>query len=148
MFVVKRKLPRKDRWCVLLCRSERQGKKIHQRTVKYFGVAHGEEELRVLMGKARLELRKQCNTHPALTRKTSSDPDLCHGTLLSDVVEVARTTEGFHDIMGPCFDKLGLSSLLTPTRYQQLKDLFDLQSGRVNSVCHHTSAVFCVRRVV
>lgn len=123
MFVVKRKLPRKDHWCVLLCRSERQGKKIYQRTVKYFGVAHGEEELKVLVGKAKLELRKQCNTPPELTRKTSSDLDLCHGTLLSDVVEVARTTEGFHDVMGPYFDKLGLSSLLTQTRHKQLKDL-------------------------
>ena len=123
MFIVKRKLSGKDRWCVLLCRSERKEKKIHQRTIKYFGVAHGEEELRVLMGKARLELQQQCNTPPKLPRKTPLDLDPCHGTLLSDVVEVARTTEGFHDVMGPVFDKLGLSSLLTKTRYQQLKDL-------------------------
>lgn len=123
MFIVKRRLSGKDRWCVLLCRTERQGAKVVQKTLKYFGIAHGEEALRVLVGQAKLELQEQSSTPPKLSRNTPSEQDPCHGTLLSEVTEVARIQEGFHDIMGPCFDKLGLASLLTKIRYQQLRDL-------------------------
>ena len=41
MFIVRRKLSGKERWCVLLCQSEREGVKVYQKTIKYFGVAHG-----------------------------------------------------------------------------------------------------------
>ena len=57
MFVVRRKLPGKDRWCVLLCHSEREGAKVRQKTIKYFGVAHSPDELELLTKQARSELK-------------------------------------------------------------------------------------------
>lgn len=115
MFVVRRKLSGKDRWCVLLCRSEREGAKVHQRTIKYFGIAHGVDELELLTKQARSEQKS--------LSKASENNGNPKTVSLSDVVEVARVTEGFHAALEPCFDKLGLASLLTKTRYQQLKDV-------------------------
>lgn len=56
MFVVRRKIPGKDRWCVSLCHSERDGAKVRQKTIKYFGVAHGTEELELLTKQAKSDL--------------------------------------------------------------------------------------------
>jgi len=135
MFVVKRKLPGKDRWCVLLCYSEREGAKVHQRTVKYFGIAHGEDELKILLQKAKLELKAQLQ--PSTTSaKALPTTNSCQETLLGEVTEVARITEGFHDVMGPCFDKLKLASLLTSTRYQQLKDVVLARIAQPTSKLH------------
>ena len=135
MFIVQRKTPGKDRWCVILCRSERQGKKVHQKRIKYFGMAHGKDELEALVKKAKLELKTLQNT-PTLQKKISSTTDPCNGTLLGDVVEMSRVTEGFHTVMGPCFDKLGLSSLLTKTRYQQLRDVVMARIAQPASKLH------------
>jgi transposase len=132
MFIVRRKLSGKDRWCVLLCRSERQGDKVHQRTVKYFGVAHGEDELKALVQQAKAEM-KALNPMPS---KASLKKDPCQGALLGDVVETSRVTEGFHAVMGPCFDKLGLAALVTKTRYQQLRDVVMARIAQPTSKLH------------
>lgn len=118
MFVVRRKLPGKDRWCVLICHSERKGAKIHQKTIKYFGVAHGADELELLTKQARSEL-KTLSKASEKTEKPGDPKDVS----LSELEEVARITDGFHSVMGPCFDRFGLSAILTKTRYQQLKDV-------------------------
>lgn len=118
MFVVRRKLPGKDRWCVLLCHSEREGAKVRQKTVKYFGVAHGVNELELLTKQAKSELKSLSKTSEK--DEKSRDPK---DVPLGELEEVARITEGFHTVIGPCFDRLGLASILTKTRYQQLKDV-------------------------
>lgn len=118
MFVVRRKLPGKDRWCVLLCRSERAGAKVHQKTVKYFGIAHNVDELELLTKQAKSELKNLLKTSEK--DEKSRDPK---DVPLGELEEVARISEGFHAVIGPCFDRLGLASILTKTRYQQLKDV-------------------------
>ena len=118
MFVVRRKLPGKDRWCVLLCQSEREGAKVRQKTVKYFGVARGVEELELLTKQAKSEL-KTISKASENDKKSRNPKDVP----LGELEEVARITEGFHAVIGPCFDRLGLASILTKTRYQQLKDV-------------------------
>jgi len=125
MFVVRRKLPGNNRWCVLLCRSEREGTKVHQRTIKYFGIAHGEDELELLTKQARSELKSLSKTP-----KNKKNPK---AVSLNDITEVARVNEGFHAAIGPCFDKLGLASILTKTRYQQLKDVVIARVARPSS---------------
>lgn len=118
MFVVRRKLPGKDRWCVLLCHSERDGSKVRQKTIKYFGVAHGADELELLTKQAKSELKVFLKASE-VNKNTKNPKDVP----LSELEEVARVTEGFHAVIGPCFDRLGLVSILTKTRYQQLKDV-------------------------
>src|SRR5271155_1460124 len=118
MFVVRRKLPGKDRWCILICHSERDGAKIRQKTIKYFGVAHGAEALELLTKQAKSELKTFSKTSEN-TENSRNPKDVP----LSELEEVARITEGFHAVIGPCFDRLGLASILTKTRYQQLKDV-------------------------
>lgn len=118
MFVVRRKLPGKDRWCVLLCHSERDGVKVRQKTIKYFGVAHGADELELLTKQARSELKILSKaSEKAENQRNPKDVSL------GELEEVARITEGFHAVIGPCFDRLGLAPILTKTRYQQLKDV-------------------------
>lgn len=129
MFIVRRKLPGKDRWCVILCRSKREGLKVRQETVKYFGIARGKEELDLLVKQAKLELQAQTNPKTSITHS-------CEDTALKNVVEVSRVTKGFHEVMGPCFDKLGLASLLTKTRYQQLRDIVIARIARPTSKLH------------
>ena len=118
MFVVRRKLPGKDRWCVLLCHSEREGIKVRQKTIKYFGIAHGVDELELLTKQAKSELKALLKASEEI--KPPRNPK---DVPLSELEEVARITEGFHAAIGPCFDKLGLASILTKIRYQQLKDV-------------------------
>jgi hypothetical protein len=118
MFIVRRKLPGKDRWCVLICHSERDGAKVRQKTIKYFGVAHGDEELKLLTKQAKSEL-KMLSKVPESNEKTRQPKDVP----LGELEEVSRVTEGFHAAIGPSFDRLGLASILTKTRYQQLKNV-------------------------
>lgn len=118
MFVVRRKLSGKDRWCVLLCHSERDGNKVRQKTIKYFGVAHGADELELLTKQAKAELKSLSQAS-----EKAENPRNPKDVSLSELEEVARITDGFHAVIGPCFDKLGLTSVLTKTRYQQLKDI-------------------------
>lgn len=118
MFVVRRKLPGKDRWCVLLCHSEREGAKVRQKTIKYFGVAHGAVELELLTKQARSELKMLSRvSERAENQRNPKDVPL------GELEEVARIMEGFHAVIGPFFDRLGLAPILTKTRYQQLKDV-------------------------
>lgn len=130
MFIVRRKLSGKERWCVLLCQSERKGSKIHQKTIKYFGVAHGKEELDLLTKQAKLEKKKLS------TASKTGLKDNTEEIHLKDIQEVSRIIEGFHDVMGPCFDKLGLSSILTKTRYQQLRDVVLARIAQPTSKLH------------
>lgn len=118
MFIVRRKLSGKDRWCVLLCQSQREGTKVRQKTIKYFGVAHNVDELELLTKQAKSDLRKLSKDSEGTKRGRNPN-----NVPLGDLLEVARVTEGFHAAIGPCFDKLGLASVLTKTRYQQLRDL-------------------------
>lgn len=118
MFIVRRKLSGNDRWCVLLCHSEREGSKVRQRTIKYFGVAHGINELELLTKQAKSELR-DLSSGPENKENEKNPKDV----LLEELVEIARVTEGFHAAIGPCFDRLGLASNLSKTRYQQLRDV-------------------------
>ncbi len=118
MFIVRRKLSGNDRWCVLLCHSEREGSKVRQRTIKYFGVAHGINELELLTKQAKSELR-DLSSGPENKENEKNPKDV----LLEELVEIARVTEGFHAAIGPCFDRLGLASNLSKTRYQQLRNV-------------------------
>ena len=131
MFIVRRKLSGNERWCVLLCQSERNGSKVHQKTIKYFGVAHGKEELDLLTKQAKFE-KRNLSTPPKANLERNNAQEI-H---LKDIQEVARVTEGFHDIMGPCFDKIGLSSVLTKTRYQQLRDIVLARIAQPTSKLH------------
>ncbi len=126
MFVVCRKIPGKSKSRVSICKSERNGKKVIQKTIKYFGIAHGEEQRVILVDQARKELAR-LNTSLLKTKPIISSEeipsDFCDGALLGHTVERFRITEGFHTIFGPVFDELGLSSLFTNIRYNQLRDV-------------------------
>lgn len=126
MFVVCRKLPGNDRWCVLICRSVRTGSKVSQKIIKYFGVVNGEEERKAVVVLAKREILslKQSNPKKTLPHQEPTPPSADHNVLpLENIVEVHRVTEGFHDILGTVFDNLSLKPLLTKTRYQQLRNV-------------------------
>jgi transposase len=125
MFVVCRKLTGSARTCVLICQSVRSGNKVVQKTIKYYGVAHNEEQRAILIDQAKQEILRlktlTSKTEKAITHKDLIDP--CGGALLGHTVERFRIIEGFHTIFGPIFDEIGLSSLFTNIRYNQLRDV-------------------------
>jgi transposase len=97
------------------------GSKVIQETIKYFGVAHNEEQRQVLLKLAQDEL----NSLKSQIKPSSLSPieDSCNGALLSSMTEHYRMKDGFHDILGALFDELNLSSYFTKLRYGQLKDV-------------------------
>lgn len=121
MFIVCRKLSGKNRSCVLICRSKRIGSKVIQETIKYFGVAHNDDQRKVLVKLAEDELKKRKSSPKSQSLSSTDDP--CNGALLSSMTERHRITHGFHDIFGTIFDGLNLSSHFTKLRYNQLKDV-------------------------
>lgn len=121
MFIVCKKLSGKSRSCISICRSKRIGSKVIQETIKYFGVAHNEEQRDVLLKLAQEELKSL----KSKTKPSSLSPieDSCNGALLSSMTEHYRMKDGFHDILGALFDELNLSSYFTKLRYGQLRDV-------------------------
>lgn len=124
MFVVCRKLSGKSRFCILICQSIREKKKVIQKTIKYYGVAHNKEQRDSLVKQAEEEISKlSASKAETATVKTQEIIDPCGGALLGHMVERWRMTEGFHAVLGPVFDSLDLTSLLTKIRYKQLRDV-------------------------
>ena len=120
MFVVNRKLSGRDRSCVLICQSVREGKKVIQKTLKYYGVAHTEEQRTILIDQARKEIARLKNAKIKANKSACSGEipiDTCDGALLGHMVERFRVKEGFHTIFGPVFDELGLTPLFSKIRY-------------------------------
>ncbi len=97
----------------MICRSIREGQKIRQQVVKYFGIVHSEQELHVLNKIAEAELRKINN----ITETASKSPTL------ETMHEEARILDGFHDIFGTFFDRLKLDVGLSKLRYTQLRNV-------------------------
>lgn len=122
MFVVCRKIGRsKSR--IAICQSVRNGKKVIQKTIKYYGIAHSEEQRNVLINQARQELAKLTVPIKKSVPSANVPIDLCDGALLGHMVERFRINEGFHTVFAPIFNELGLASLFTRIRYNQLKDV-------------------------
>ena len=114
MFVVCRKLTGNTRTCALICQSVRDGKKVVQKTIKYYGVAHTRSSERSLLNKQKKEILK-LKTSSSKTEKIIYPEevliDSCEGALLGHMAERFRMIEGFHAIFGPIFDELKLDSL-------------------------------------
>jgi transposase len=127
MYVRCQKLKGEYRRAVLICHSVRQGKKVSQKTLKYFGVAHSEKELKALRKLAQLEL-KRLSLSPNETRGPST---INWGA----VREEERVVEGLHDIFGPLFDRLQFASFLSPLRYRQLRDITLARIASPSSKC-------------
>lgn len=139
MFVVRRKLTGSSRSCVLICQSVRDGKKVIQKTIKYYGVAHSKEQLEILVDQAQKEIAKlkAPSLKPAKAICSEVPPiDSCDGALLGHMVERFRVTEGFHAIFGPIFDELELESLFTKIRYNQLRDVVIARIAQPSSKLH------------
>ncbi len=121
MFIVCKKLSGKTRSCVSICRSKRIGSKVVQETIKYFGVAHNENQRKVLVKFAEDELKKLKSPPKSTSISPTEDP--CNGALLGFMTEQYRMVDGFHDVFGIVFDDLNLSSHFTKLRYDQLRDV-------------------------
>lgn len=119
MFVVCRKLKGKEKFCILICQSVREDKKVTQKTIKYYGIAHNKEEKDILVGQAKKEILKLTGKH----KQEAKVSEPCEGALLGHMEERFRKTEGFHDILGPIFDELNIAPLFSKIRYEQLKDV-------------------------
>jgi len=114
MYIRCQKLKGKYRKAVLICHSVRCGNKVSQKTLKYFGIAHNEKELEALRKLATLEL-KQLKLLPLDIQA----PPIA----LEHMREERRVVEGFHDIFGAMFDRLGFATLFSRLRYRQLRDV-------------------------
>lgn len=103
----------------MICRSKRHGTSVQQEIVKYLGTAKNNNQLIALkrIGLAEIratELGQQYET-------PSQDP--CNGASLTDMVEIARITEGFHEVFGRTYDLLNFQSTLDSSLCEKLKDL-------------------------
>ncbi len=126
MFVVCRKISGKSKTRVMICQSIRIGKKVLQKTIKYYGVAHNEEQRTIFIDQARKEIAILTASAPRVKKVPHSEEapiDFCDGALLGHMTERFRITEGFHTVLGPIFDELMLAPLFTKIRYAQLRDL-------------------------
>lgn len=126
MFVVCRKISGKSKARVMICQSIRVGKKVVQKTIKYYGVAHNDEQRAILIDQAKKEITRLTVPIPKSEKIASSEETLidpCNGALLGHMTERFRITEGFHTVLGPIFDELNLAHLFTKIRYNQLRDL-------------------------
>ncbi len=121
MFIRCRKYPNSPKKVLTICESQRHGEKVVQKTIKYLGVAHNEDEYQALYKIGQIEL-KALKMAPE-ERKTNEIIDECGGALLGNMIEIGRIIDGLHDICGPMYDRLGLASLLSPYRYGQLRDV-------------------------
>ena len=135
MFVVCRKLSGKSRSCILICQSVREKKKVVQKTIKYYGVAHNKEQRDSLIEQAKAEIVK-LNTAKTSSATNQVIADPCGGALLGHMVERWRMTEGFHAILGPIFDSLNLTPLLTKIRHNQLRDVIIARIAHPTSKLH------------
>ncbi|MBM3192408.1 MAG: IS1634 family transposase [Chlamydiae bacterium] len=120
MFIRCRSNSAKNKWSIMVCRTIRKGQQVSQEIVKYLGVAHDESEREALIRLAKVEINARADDKEELTE--DSIP-VKQGALLENMVEVARITEGVHDVFGTIFDKIGLRSLLSATMYERLKDV-------------------------
>jgi transposase len=111
MFIIRKKLPGANRFAVMICRSVREGHKVRQQVVKYFGIVHSKKELNSLNKLAEIELNKLNNTD----KSAFPTP--------GEMFEEERILDGFHDIFGTFFDRLNLNNNLSKYRYKQLRDV-------------------------
>lgn len=118
MFIKCRPNSAKTKWYLSICHSERHGNQVFQKVIRYLGAAHSEEQKKALMQLGKAEIRKL----KALPEVNIKKEDNCGGVLLADVVEVERLTEGFHEIFGNMFDKMGLRVFFDKTQYERLKN--------------------------
>lgn len=120
----------------MVCRSVRSGAKVSQQLVKYLGVAHSEEQKQALMRLAQAEIRSATSLP-----KPKSKNNNCPGAFLGDMIEIARSVEGMHDVFGSMFDKINLRSYLKPYEYERLKDIVISRIAEPNSKRHTAELV-------
>lgn len=130
MFVRSQRLKGKYRIAVMICRSVRQGSKVSKKTLKYFGVARNDKELAALHSQAQLELRQL---------QASKLEKLYPPVVWEEALEERRVVEGFHDILGVVFDRLGLDPLFSRLRYCQLRDVTIARIALPSSKCRTAS---------
>ena len=104
----------KYRKSVMICHSVRKGKKVTQKTIRYFGIAKNDMELAALHKAAKLELRRLQNILPEAEDKPLE---------IEAIQEEKRVVEGLHDIFGKIFDGLGVRHLFSRLRGNQLRDV-------------------------
>lgn len=114
MYVRCQKLKGKHRIAVMICHSTRVGTKVSQKVIRYFGIAHNDQELRAFQKIAALELRRLKSSPPQINDVPST---------MEQLKEEQRVIEGFHDIFGTIFDRLNLSSLFSRLSYRRLRDV-------------------------
>ena len=98
----------------MICHSTRVGTKVSQKVIRYFGIAHNDQELRAFQKIAALELRRLKSSPPQINDVPST---------MEQLKEEQRVIEGFHDIFGTIFDRLNLSSLFSRLSYRRLRDV-------------------------
>lgn len=112
MYIYARRLSKK-RTAVMLRESTRVNGKVKTKMLKYFGISHSNEELLKLKKKAYAEKRK-------LLKKVIPPIEKVE---IKSLTETKRINEGFSDIFGELFDRLGLRKDFSNIRYQQLKNV-------------------------
>ncbi|MBM3198915.1 MAG: IS1634 family transposase [Chlamydiae bacterium] len=121
---------------VLICENHREGKKVVQKVIKYFGIAQDAKQLRAMRELAKREIKRIEKERAKAKEPTKEPPSVTviekvH-TPMENIVEKERFIEGFKDIFGPVFDELQCSDILSPTRTKQLKDVV---LARIASPC-------------
>jgi len=124
MNVYARKLSKK-RTAVMLRKSMRVDGKVKTKIIKYFGIAHGKEELKKLRQRAYAEKRKLC--------PPKRDPIKVR---LSALKEKDRVAEGYHDVFEKLFDELELKTCFSKIKYRQLKDVVIARIATPTSKLH------------
>ena len=115
----------------MVCRSVRNGTKVSQEVVKYLGVAHSEVQKQALMSLGQTEIR-----HATVLPKLTSKRNNCPGVLLENMVGIARSLDGMHDVFGSMFDKMLLRDLFKPREYERLKDIVICRIAEPNNKRH------------
>ena len=121
MYVRIKTNPSKTSWRVMLCRSRRHGTSVKQEVVKYLGTAKTKEQLMALRRVGLAEIHVLTRGMENECEIASEDP--CEGAALGKMIEIARITEGFHEVFGRAYDLLGLAPILDSKLNNRLRDL-------------------------
>lgn len=136
MFVRVKTHPNSRHKQIQICRSFREGSKTKQKVVRHIGTAHSEnevEELKSLAASIKAQIEQEERKLFSQPSKMSDQKEIADTQInLGNVKEQARYVEGFHEIFGKLFRKIGLHEVLSDN-YTDI--LLDVILARIATPC-------------
>jgi transposase len=109
----------------MICENRREGKKVIQTVIRYFGIAQDAKQLHAMQEMAKREMKKIKNERmKELTEQPSSNESIQPFHVpMENIIEKDRFIEGFDDVFSSVFNELDLVNILSVARLKQLREV-------------------------